>query len=54
MHKIIDMIENLARRFQLAIMKKPLRDERIEDGALYFHPKDYRKRILPLDKQTKV
>lgn len=56
--KIFDKIENIAKKIQLKIMKKPKGLERIEDGALYFHPKDYGKEILakfklkiaPLDK----
>lgn len=39
-------LENLAKRFQLKIMKKPKGKERIEKGALYFHPFDYSKDIL--------
>lgn len=53
-----DKIENIAKKIQLKIMKKPKGLERIENGALYFHPKDCRKEILakfklkiaPLDK----
>jgi len=56
--KILDQIEKLAKWFQLKIMQKPQGRERVEDGALYFHPKDYGKEILakcklkiaPLDK----
>lgn len=33
-------IENLAKKFQLWYMSKPKGMERIEDGALFFHPKD--------------
>lgn len=39
-------LENLAKRFQLKIMGKPKGMERIEDGALYFHPNDIREKIL--------
>jgi len=40
------LLDNLARWFQLKIMSKPKGMERIEDGALYFHPTDYRPEIL--------
>lgn len=43
---MIDFLENLAKWFQLRIMKKPAGMERIENGALYFHPNDVRKEIL--------
>ena len=49
--KIFDQIEKLAKRFQLKIMSKPQGMERIEDGALYFHPHDIRPKILKLYKQ---
>ncbi|MBI4035627.1 hypothetical protein HY383_01635 [Candidatus Daviesbacteria bacterium] len=42
----LDYIENLAKWFQLKIMQKPRGLERIEDGALYFHPKDLRQEVL--------
>ncbi len=42
------MLENLAKWLQLKIMKKPKGMERIEDGALYFHPNDIRPKILKL------
>lgn len=46
-HKsIIDNIEAFAKRFQLNIMKKPQGMERIENGALYFHPQDCRPVVL--------
>ncbi|MDO8573613.1 MAG: hypothetical protein Q7R77_02585 [Candidatus Daviesbacteria bacterium] len=44
--KIIDFFENLAKKFQLKIMQTPMGLERIEDGALYFHPDDIREEIL--------
>ena len=40
------MMENLAKWLQLKIMHKPKGLERIEDGALYFHPNDCRAAIL--------
>lgn len=51
-----DLLENFAQKIQLNIMKKPQGKERIETGALYFHPEDkgvkilseYRKRIAAL------
>lgn len=46
-HKsILDWIEDLAKKFQLIIMGSPKGMERIEDGALYFHPNDIRQKIL--------
>ncbi len=42
----LNIIEKLARRLQLWYMKKPNGMERIEEGALYFHPKDYRLAVL--------
>ncbi len=38
--------ENLAKKFQLWMMKKPMGKERVEDHSLYFHPKDYRSEVL--------
>jgi len=43
---IADYFENLAKKFQLKIMQTPKGMERIEDGALYFHPNDIREEIL--------
>lgn len=43
---IIDRFENLAKKFQLKIMETPKGMERIEEGALYFHPLDCRQRVL--------
>ena len=42
----MDNIEKLAKWIQLKVMKKPEGLERIEDGALYFHPEDCRPTIL--------
>ena len=42
----MDNIEKLAKWIQLRVMKKPEGLERIEEGALYFHPKDIRPKIL--------
>ncbi|MCL5784782.1 MAG: DUF5457 domain-containing protein [Patescibacteria group bacterium] len=39
-------MENVARKFQLWYMQKPQGLERIEEGALYFHPEDCRLEIL--------
>ncbi|MBI2019608.1 hypothetical protein HYS95_03010 [Candidatus Daviesbacteria bacterium] len=44
--KSFDLIENLAKWFQLKIMRKPQGMERIEEGALYFHPNDCREKVL--------
>lgn len=43
---LIDKLENLARRLQLWYMKSPQGMERIAPGAVYFHPKDYRLKVL--------
>lgn len=49
--KIIDLLELLAKWFQLKIMKEVKARERIEEGGLYFHPNDARAKILAaLDK----
>ncbi len=42
----VNFIEDLAKWFQLKIMEKPKGMERIEDGGLYFHPLDFRPKIL--------
>ncbi len=39
-------MENIAKWLQLKIMQRPLGMERINDGALYFHPKDCRLEVL--------
>ncbi len=44
-------VEKLAKWWQLQYMSKPQGMERIEDGALYFHPQDIRPKILKLYKQ---
>ena len=44
--KILDLLENMAKRFQLKIMSRPQGLERVEEGALYFHPNDCRAAIL--------
>lgn len=46
LHTVGDRIENLARKFQLNIMGQPKGLERIEDGAVYFHPEDCRLKVL--------
>ncbi|MBI2594036.1 hypothetical protein HYW44_05345 [Candidatus Daviesbacteria bacterium] len=45
-NQIIDWFEGLAKRVQLKIMNGPSGSERIESGALYFHPEDKGKKIL--------
>lgn len=53
---LIDWLENAAKNLQLKIMGTPDKSERIESGALYFHPEDkginileqYKKRISNL------
>ncbi len=47
---LLDYIERLAKWFQLKIMQQPQGMERIEEGALYFHPNDYHLKILTLYK----
>jgi hypothetical protein len=37
---LMDRLEIFAKSFQLKIMKRPSGAERIESGALYFHPED--------------
>lgn len=49
--KTFDLVEVLAKWLQLKVMKKPQGMERIEDGALYFHPNDIRPKILKLYQQ---
>ena len=48
---LFDIFEKLAKKLQLWYMKPPQGMERIEDGALYFHPKDIRPKILKLYRQ---
>lgn len=45
-HSTLDFIETLVKKFQLWYMRKPQGMERIEDGALYFHPNDRRPAVL--------
>ena len=53
-NNVIDWLEELAKNLQLKIMGSPDKSERIENGALYFHPEDkgvkileeYKKRII--------
>lgn len=40
------VLEVVAKRLQLKLMKKPQGLERIEEGALYFHPQDCRQDVL--------
>ena len=44
--KSFNILEKLAKWFQLKIMNKPQGLERIEDGALYFHPEDCGPKIV--------
>lgn len=48
----IDYLENIAKNFQLKVMKKPQGQERIEEGALYFHPLDYGQQVLEKYRQA--
>lgn len=43
---LLDLIENATKFLQLRYMGLPKGRERIESGALYFHPEDCRERIL--------
>lgn len=43
---LLNRAEGLSKLFQLKVMVKAKGDERIEQGALYFHPKDYSSEIL--------
>ena len=45
-HNTVNFIEILARKFQLWYMESPKGMERIENGALYFHPHDCRQKVL--------
>ena len=53
---VVYWLEEAARNFQLKVMGSPDKSERIENGALYFHPEDkgvkileeYRKRVSVL------
>ncbi len=51
LYTLADIFENLAKKFQLKIMQAPQGMERIEDGALYFHPEDCREKVLKEYKQ---
>lgn len=42
----VSLLENLARLVQLRYMGSPSGMERIEPGALYFHPQDYGPKVL--------
>lgn len=43
---LINYLEVLAKKLQLKIMQQPRGMERIEEGALYFHPEDCRLTVL--------
>lgn len=46
-HKsLVDIVERFARWLQLKIMQPRKGMERIDEGALYFHPLDYRLKVL--------
>lgn len=40
------LLESFAKWLQLKIMQQPQGLERVEEGALYFHPLDYRREVL--------
>lgn len=44
--EVLNLLEDLARMLQLNVMKEPKGMERIEEGGLYFHPTDYRGKII--------
>lgn len=51
-NKLFDLLEKLVGWWQLKYMGKPVGDERVMEGGLYFHPQDKRKKILAaLDKE---
>ncbi|MBI2315203.1 hypothetical protein HYU93_04080 [Candidatus Daviesbacteria bacterium] len=50
-NSLISLLESFAKWFQLKIMQQSRGMERIEDGALYFHPKDCRRGVLSKYKQ---
>jgi hypothetical protein len=45
-HNLLNFLENLIKRWQLKYMGKPKGMERIEEGAVYFHPEDQREKVL--------
>ncbi len=45
-NSFVDFLEDLAKSFQLKIMGSPDKSERIENGALYFHPEDKGVKVL--------
>lgn len=45
LNTILNIFEGLSKKFQLMIMKSPKGMERIQDGALYFHPNDTRPKV---------
>ena len=45
-NQFIDRLEELAKKLQLKIMNSPSGAERIESGALYFHPEDKGVKVL--------
>lgn len=49
--KTINLLEKFSKWIQLKVMQKPKGMERIEDGAVYFHPQDCRPQILHLFRQ---
>lgn len=49
-NSVVNLLENFAKWLQLKIMNKPQGMERIEDGALYFHPEDCRLKVLNIYK----
>ncbi len=42
----LGFLEQLAKKFQLWYMKPPKGDERVQEGAVYFHPHDYGIEVL--------
>lgn len=43
---LIDLVENLSKLFQLKYMGEAIGEERVENGAVYFLPNDYRNSVL--------
>lgn len=52
--KLINILEDLSKKLQLKIMGTPDNSERIETGALYFHPEDKGVKILRAYNRRKV
>ncbi len=45
-NSFVESLESLARKIQLDVMGEPKGLERIQEGGVYFHPEDYREKVL--------